>query len=98
MLDRDLLTSIHAIFLHDGEPVTPEEAARLLGWTLDDMDALIKWGEVAVDGTSAAPRIARAELVSHALRQWPLSLIQGAIGAHAVTLIPPTVQYAEVAL
>jgi hypothetical protein len=89
---------IRSIFLHDGQPVTPEEAARLLGWSLDDMDALIKWREVDVAGTSSGPRIARAELVSHALRQWPLSLIHGAIGAHAVTLIPPAVQYAGVAL
>jgi hypothetical protein len=98
MLDRDLLTSIRAIFLHDGQPVTPEEAARLLGWSLDDMDALIKWREVDVAGTSAGPRIARSELVAHALRQWPLSLVQGAIGSQSVAVARPAVHYAEVAL
>lgn len=89
---------IRSIFLHDGAPVTPEEAARLLGWSLDDMDALIKWREIDVAATSAGPRIARAELVSHALRQWPLSLIQGAIGSRAVAVTPPAVQYAGVTL
>ena len=98
MLERDLSSSIRAIFLHDGQPVTPEDAARLLGWSLDDMDALIKWREVDVNATSAGPRIMRAELVAHALRQWPLSLIQGAIGSHSVAVARPAVHYAEVAL
>ena len=97
MLSSDLVNSICAIFLHDGQAVTPEEAARLLGWSLDDMDALIKWREVDVAPTSSGPRIERAELVAHALRQWPLSMIQGAIGSRPVAISRPAVHRAEVA-
>ena len=97
MHDPQTSERICAIFLHDGQPVTPEDAARLLGWSVDDMDALIKWREVDVNATSAGPRIARGELVAHALRQWPLSVIQGAIGSRPVTFARPAVLRAEVA-
>ena len=89
---------IRSIFLHDGQPVTPEEAARLLGWSLDDMDALIKWREVDVDATPAGPRVMRPVLVAHALRQWPSSVIQAAIGLPiAVAVVAPAVRYSEAA-
>lgn len=97
MPSSDLANSICAIFLSDGQAVMPEEAARLLAWSLDDMDALITWCEVDVAPTSAGPRIERAELVAHALRQWPLFMIQGAIGSRPVAIARPAVHRAEVA-
>lgn len=89
MLDRDLVRCIHAIFLHDGQPVTPDHAAELLGWTLDEMDKAIKWGEIELDSTTAAGRISRVELIEKATHQWPFSVIQEALGEHAVSIFPP---------
>lgn len=89
MLDRDLVRCIHTIFLHDGQPVTPDHAAELLGWTLDEMDNAIKWGEIELDSTTAAGRICRAELIEKATHQWPFSVIQEALGEHAVSIFPP---------
>jgi hypothetical protein len=43
MLSSDLVKSICSIFLHDGQSVTPDHAAELLGWSLDEMDQAIKW-------------------------------------------------------
>lgn len=89
MLDRDLVKCIHAIFLHDGQPVTPDHAAELLGWTLDEMDNAIKWGEIELDSTNSDGRISRAELIEKATHQWPFSVIQEALGEHAVSIFPP---------
>ena len=89
MLDRDLVRCIHAIFLHDGQPVTPGHAAELLGWTLGEMDNAIKWGEIELDSTSADGRISRGELIEKATHQWPFSVIQDALGEHAVSIFPP---------
>jgi hypothetical protein len=89
MLNSDLVKSICAIFLHDGQPVTPDHAAELLGWTLDEMDKAIKWGDIELDPTAEDARISRAELIEKATHQWPFSVIQEALGPNAVNIFPP---------
>ena len=89
MLNSDLVKSICAIFLHDGQPVTPDHAAELLGWTLDEMDKAIKWGDIELDPTAEEARISRAELIEKATHQWPFSVIQEALGPNAVNVFPP---------
>ena len=89
MLNSDLVKSICSIFLHDGQPVTPDHAAELLGWTLDEMDKAIKWGDIELDPTSDVARITRAELIEKATHQWPFSVIQEALGPNAVNVFPP---------
>ncbi len=89
MLNSDLVKSICAIFLHDGQPVTPDHAAELLGWTLDEMDKAIKWGDIELDPTAEDARISRAELIEKATHQWPFSVIQEALGPNVVNVFPP---------
>lgn len=89
MLNSDLVKSICAIFLHDGQPVTPDHAAELLGWTLGEMDKAIKWGDIELDPTAEDARISRAELIEKATHQWPFSIIQEALGPNAVNVFPP---------
>jgi hypothetical protein len=89
VLNSDLVKSICAIFLHDGQPVTPDHAAKLLGWTLDEMDKAIKWGDIELDPTTEDARISRAELIEKATHQWPFSVIQEALGLNAVNVFPP---------
>jgi hypothetical protein len=89
MLNSDLVKSICAIFLHDGQPVTPDHAAELLGWTLGEMDQAIKWGDIELDSTAADARISRAELIEKATHQWPFSVIQEALGPDAVNVFLP---------
>ncbi len=88
MLHSDLVKSICAIFLHDGQPVTPDQAAELLGWSLDEMDKAIKWGDIELDPTAKDARISRAELIEKATHQWPFSVIQEALGPAAVSVFP----------
>lgn len=88
MLDRDLVTCIRAIFLHDGEPVTRYRAAELLGWTPAEMDAAVKFGDIEVDPGSD-DLIPRAELTEKATHQWPFSVIQAALGEHAAAIFSP---------
>jgi hypothetical protein len=89
MLHLDLIKSICAIFLHDGRSVTPDQAAEMLGWSLDEMDQAIKWGDIELDPTAEGAWISRAELIEKATHQWPFSLIQEALGPNAVSLFPP---------
>ena len=89
MLNSDLVKSICSIFLHDGQSVTPDHAAELLGWTLDEMDKAIKWGDIELDPTTDEARISRARLIEKATHQWPFSVIQEALGPNAVNVFPP---------
>lgn len=89
MLKSDLVKSICAIFLHDGQPVTPDHAAKLLGWSLEEMDKAIKWGDIELDPTAEVARISRAELIEKATHQWPFSVIQEALGPNVVNVFPP---------
>lgn len=94
MLDADARANIRAIFIHKGEPVAVNEAARLLGWDLDTMDAAIKWGAVKLDNSSPdAPRISRAELLEQALDQWSIADIQSCFTrAEANAVLSPSSQ------
>lgn len=82
MFTTDVAANIRTIFVHNGEPVAVDHAAKLLGWDIDTMDAAIKWRAVNLDETSLAePRIARRELLEHAFDQWSLADIKAALSA-----------------
>jgi hypothetical protein len=72
--------NIRAIFVHNGESVAVDEAARLLGWGIDTMDAAIKWQAIKLDERSKnQPRISRRELLEAAIDQWSLAEIKAAL-------------------
>jgi Toxin SymE, type I toxin-antitoxin system len=80
VLEPDVITNIRAIFIHNGEPVAVDEAARLLGWGIDTIDEAIKWNVIELDTTSHdQPRIRRAELLEQAFEQWSLADIESAL-------------------
>lgn len=80
MLEPNVTTNIRAIFIHNGEPVTVDDAARLLGWGGDTIDEAIKWNVIKLDATShGQPRISRAELLEQAFEQWSLADIESAL-------------------
>ena len=80
MLNPDTAARIRAIFVHDGSAVTVDEAASLLGWPLDTMDAAIKWQAIKLDERSKnEPRISRRELLEAAIDQWSLAEIKAAL-------------------
>jgi hypothetical protein len=80
VLNPDTAASIRAIFVHDGSAVTVDEAASLLGWPLDTMDAAIKWHAIKLDERSKnEPRISRRELLEAAIDQWSLAEIKAAL-------------------
>jgi hypothetical protein len=90
VLERGVIENIRSIFIHNGEPVAVDEAAKLLGWHLATMDAAIKWRVVTLDDTSKGePRISRAELVAQAIEQWPLADIRAALAAPRVKHAAP---------
>ena len=80
MLAPDVAAHIRAIFVHDGTPVTVDDAALLLGWSLNTMDEAIKWRAVRIDaGSEREPRISRRQLLEHAFDQWSLADIKAAL-------------------
>lgn len=80
MLTPETRANIRAIFVHDGQSVAVDEAAALLGWDIDTMDAAIKWQAIKLDERSKnAPRISRRELLEAAIDQWSLAEIRAAL-------------------
>lgn len=80
MLTPETRASIRAIFVHDGQSVSIDEAAALLGWGIDTMDAAIKWQAIKLDERSnVEPRISRRELLEAAIDQWSLAEIKAAL-------------------
>ncbi|MEY2549612.1 MAG: hypothetical protein QOD64_2194 [Verrucomicrobiota bacterium] len=89
MLDPALIQRIRAIFLHHEARVTIGEAAGMLGWSREKMDATIANGEIEVVGTGSGMRVDVRELAEAALQRWPLVTIEEALGRDAASILPP---------
>jgi len=81
MLDSNVAANIRAIFIHNGESVSVDRAATLLGWDISSMHEAIKWRVMLLDESSpSAPLISRHELLEQAFEQWPIAAIAEALG------------------
>jgi hypothetical protein len=89
MVSADDAKRIRAIFLHDGRAVPFTRAARLLGWSSAKMIAAIEAGSVKVTRRAAGPFVTRSELLGLAVKQWPFSVIEEALGPAAESRLPP---------
>jgi hypothetical protein len=92
MLEPDVINCIRAIFLHHEPRVTIAEAARVLGWSRAKMHRAIRNGEIDVVATCSGKRIELRELAAYALQQWPLTVIEKALGREAALILPPALR------
>jgi len=92
MLAPALIDRIRAIFLHHESRVTIADAAGLLGWSRAEMNAAIRDGDVEVVETCSGKRIELRELATYTLQQWPLTVIEEALGRDATLILPPALR------
>lgn len=91
MLDRDLIRSIRAIFLHDGSAVTIVDFIILLGWPISTFEAAVKWGVITIeDPASDVRHISHAQLLEQARDQWSEADIAEALGDDAARILGST--------
>jgi hypothetical protein len=83
MLDPTTAERIRAIFLHDNERVTIEDAAAMLGLSEADILAAIEAGDIETIETCSGSRIDTRELAEQAVHLWPLKVIEEALGRDA---------------
>lgn len=88
MLTSDLTQRIRAIFLHENERVTIEDAAVLLGRTEADVLAAIEAGDIETIATCSGLLIDTRELAEQAVHVWPLKVIEEALGRDASIVMP----------
>ena len=89
MLDPAVVQRIRAIFLHHEACVTVAEAAGMLGWSRARMRRAIRDGEIEVVETCRGKGVELRELAGFALQEWPLTVIEKALGREAGLILPP---------
>lgn len=90
MFDPEFAARIRGIFLHHEHRVTPDAAARLLGWTRAQMNEAIDAEEINVIGMcDGKTMVELRELASYAAHEWPLHVIEKALGREAALILPP---------
>ena len=69
--------------------LTIAEAAGRLVWSRAEMNRAIRNGEIEVVETCSGKRIALRELAAFALQQWPLTVIEKALGRERMARVIP---------
>ena len=91
MLKSDIAERIRAIFLHNGSAVTIVDFIILLGWSISEFEAAVKWRVVTIeDAEAAVPRISHAQLLEKATDQWSAAEIAEALGDDAARILGST--------
>jgi hypothetical protein len=99
MAAPDVAESIRAIFLHHEHRVTLDEAARMLGWTRARMSEAVDTGEISVVEMCGGKRMIEIrELAHYAVYEWPLHVIEKALGREASLIIPPALRTRKITL
>lgn len=90
MVALDVAERIRAIFLHHEHRVTPDAAAKMLGWTRAQMNEAIDAEEINVVGMCGGKTmIELRELASYVAHEWPIHVIEKALAREAALILPP---------
>jgi hypothetical protein len=83
------------VFLRPQQFYTPSEAAELLGWTIGEMDAAIREGDLEVTLTCSGHHVPWQEVAAMITAQHPQSIIEKALGHEVTSVMPELVSLAE---
>ena len=97
MLDPDLVQRIRSILLHEEPYVSICDAARLLGWSREEMEAAVAASEIEVVRTWHGEAIEMQEVVAKARERWPAEVIEEALGREAALVLPRGLRTRKVA-
>jgi hypothetical protein len=88
MPEPELIQRIRTIFLHERLFVSIPDAARLLGWSREEMEAAIETHDVEAGTMCSGMGIEREEVIAKAREQWPAEVIEDALGRAAERVLP----------
>jgi hypothetical protein len=98
MLSSALVESIRAIFLHREPYVTKKTAAKLLGWTIGQLQVAIAAGDIETYGTCGGERVPLSEIATIARERWQPSMIEQALGDDAAAILPAALRTRSIRL
>lgn len=87
---------VREVFLRSQQFYTLGEAAELLGWTLAEMDAAVREGDVEVTRTCSGHHIPWQEVAAMITAQQPQAIIEKALGRDVTLVMPELVRLAEI--
>jgi hypothetical protein len=86
---------VRDVLLRPKQFYTPGEAAELLGWTIGEMDAAIRDGDLEVTPTCSGRRVPWQEVAAMITAQHPQATIEKALGRDVASVMPELVRLAE---
>lgn len=86
---------VRQVFLQPQQAYTPGEAAELLGWTIGEMNAAIREGDLEVIRTCSGQDVPWQEVAAMITAQHPQSVIEEALGREATSVMPELVRLVE---
>jgi excisionase family DNA binding protein len=87
--------AIRFVFLSPQRFYTPTEAAALLGWSCEEVEAAINDGEIDAARTCSGSRLAREEVAVALTSDVPIRVIEFALGSAASEVMPAMTRFAE---
>ncbi|HEX7154431.1 MAG TPA: hypothetical protein VF618_23295 [Thermoanaerobaculia bacterium] len=86
---------VRRVFLQPQPFYTAPEAAELLGWRRDELDAAIRDGEIEATRTSTGFHVPWQEVAVSISAKEPQAVIEKALGEHLGSVMPELVRLAE---
>jgi len=94
-MDQLTRISIRRIFLNSRPNMTYMIAADRLGMTFLQLTSEIAEGTIVAVSTRAGMRVSKEEMIAAAMRTWPQSIIEDALGDDAARVMPEAIRLVE---
>jgi hypothetical protein len=94
-MDKPTRISIRRIFLNSRPNLNYVIAADRLGMTFLELKSEIAEGTIVAVSTRAGMRVSKEEMIAAAMRTWPQSMIEEALGADAMRAMPEAIRLVE---
>jgi hypothetical protein len=95
VMDKPTRISIRRIFLNSRPNLNYVIAADRLGMTFLELKSEIAEGTIVAVSTRAGMRVSKEEMIAAAMRTWPQSMIEEALGADAMRAMPEAIRLVE---
>lgn len=86
---------VRKVFLRPQQFYSPGEAAELLGWSIGEMDAAIREGDLEVTRTCSGHHVQWQEVAAMITAQHPQAIIEKALAREVTSVMPELVRLAE---
>jgi len=94
-MDETTRSNIRHIFLSPRPSFVLMTAASLLGMSFKELKQEIEDGAIVAVSTRLGQRVTREELITAAMRLWEQGVIEEALGADAVAVLPEAIRLVE---